>query len=263
MSLIPSESHSFPDNYSSVARLRSASSARSAKTKAPPPPPTPARPVERKVVPLPATARETKSTSPPPAQPVDEQFFQALGKMAEQNVAPLPTAPSQSRSVPPRIKIVPRRPRPVAPASPAEADGAVRQNGNGRGRPPQYRPRAPVTVPKSSPVSQPANVRPAIETPPANRSFVEQPNNEFDFADLSTAVERQAPQDKTFVRFIMVELFALAVLIPSAWLVLSGHVTNSTLIMLLNILTMTAAAAMAVVPIILYAIAPGLARPDR
>lgn len=337
MSLIPSESHSFPDNYSPVARVR----------KPKKPQLSPARPVdkpaERKIVPLPTT-RQTQMISPPPSQPADEQFFQALTKMAGNGVTPPetvappkpsePEPPTQAAAeqffqtlvqmagnnlVPPAIepppeppvaptpaqddaeqffqaltrmggesvgeengalpttkplpkKIVPmpiRRMPPITkgqPLSPADVDESLLLTANGHGRPAQDRPRTPMRrvrpkLPLAKKASAPSGISapPQVAAPVANTSFVEQPNNDFDFADLSSDFDRRSRRAKKFGRFILIELIALAVLIPSAWLILSRHVTHPALMIVLNILTIAAGVTMAVVPIILYAIAPGFA----
>lgn len=255
MSLIPSESHSFPDNYSPVARSR-----RSQKRELSSQRPS-EKPLERKIVSLPAV-RETKVISPAPSQQVDEQFFQALAKMAGSNIAPPATEPWPKTILPAPIERVPRTPI-AQPLSAANVDEASLLTPNGHGRAAQCRPRTPMRVAQSSPVKETTNGQPGVEPSIMRRSFVEEPNNDFDFTDLSSDVEQRARRNKKLVPFILIEFVALAILIPSAWLVLSRHVTSSTLVILLNILTITAAATIAIVPIILYAITPGSSRRDR
>ena len=291
MSLIPSESHSFPDNYSPVARSR-----RSKKCELSPPRPS-EKPVERNVASLAAT-EETKVISPAPAQPVDEQFFQAVIKIAgSSNVAPPATEQSPEASAPavptpgadeqffqalirmagsnivlpegePSPKTIlpapikrPPRASIAQPLSAADVDEASMLIANGHGRASQYRPRTPVRVAQSRPVKNATNGQPGVESPVMSSSFVEQPNNDFDFTELVADIRRRVRRTKKFTRFILIEVFALAILIPSAWLVLSRHVTNPPLVIMLNILTIAAGATMAIVPIIWYAIAPVFSRP--
>lgn len=132
---------------------------------------------------------------------------------------------------------------------------------NGHGRASQYRPRTPVRVAQSRPAKSATNGQPGAESPVTSSSFAEQPNNGFDFTDLAAGIERRVRRKKKFTRFILIEVFALAILLPSAWLVLLRHVSNPTLVIVLNILAITAAAIMAIAPIIFYAIAPVFSRP--
>jgi hypothetical protein len=337
MSLIPSESHSFPDNYSPVACSRKAKRKNLSQTR----PAIEAQ--QRNIVPLPGPARETRTPSPSPGQSPVAQFFQSLGKLAEQGASPLPQqneeilpepngeitppAPSSAASpiaqffqsleklaetngaplaaprreiIPPsppagqnvgeqifqslqnladssappppmeppprRLPIAPirRGPRPpVAPISPENVDEASLLTANGRGRAPQYRPKTPIRIAK--PVAMVPTERPAPEVvrQQATQSFAQQPHDEFDFVDVSADVERSSRRHQKFTRFILIEIIALVVLIPSAWLVLSRHVTSPAMVLLMNILTIAAAVTMAVVPIVLYALAPGFGRPER
>ena len=65
------------------------------------------------------------------------------------------------------------------------------------------------------------------------------------------------------MRLMIAEAIALAVLIPSATLVLTRYLTDPTLILIINILAITAAITAAMIPIILFAIAPTIPRGDR
>lgn len=251
----------------------------------------------------PAPPEESQAAAPPPTQDAVMQFFQSLQRVTETNAAPLPppiaetlppvSAPMQNfgeqifqsletqpdgTEPPPSMDPVPRRvpiapirrvPRPpVAPVSPENVDEASLLTANGRGRAPQYRPKTPMRIAKFAASTQAAArpaVRPApvVARPQASKTFAQQPHDEFDFADVSSDVERSARRDQKFRRFVLIEIIALVVLIPSAWLVLSRHVTSPALILLMNVLTIAAAVTMAVVPIVLYALAPGFGRPDR
>ena len=79
--------------------------------------------------------------------------------------------------------------------------------------------------------------------------------------------EREARSNKPrrgkFLRFMIAEAVALAALIPSATLVLTRYLTDPTLIMVTNIVAITAAITAAMIPIILFAIAPTIPRGDR
>jgi hypothetical protein len=63
-----------------------------------------------------------------------------------------------------------------------------------------------------------------------------------------------------WIRFVVLELIALCVLIPSGWLTLARVLTDPSTVLLLNILTISAAAAVAIIPIVVFAIAPALSR---
>jgi hypothetical protein len=211
--------------------------------------------------PLPAPTREITPASPPAAQNVGEQIFQSLENLADSS-----SPPSPPELAPRRVPIAPirRAPRqPVAPVSPENVDEATLLTANGRGRAAQYRPKTPMRIPKSAGIHPVQRTQPAVEKPRARQSFAEQPHDEFDFADLSADVERSARRHQKFTRFLLIEIIALAVMLPSAWLVLSRHVTSPALVLLMNILTIAAAVIMAVVPIVLYALAPGFGRPER
>ncbi len=210
----------------------------------------------------PAPMPERAAPSPPAAQNFGEQIFQPLENLAEENASAPPAEPAPRR-VP--IEPIRRGPRPpLKPVSPENVDEATLLTANGRGRAAQYRPRTPMRIAKPAagfPAARPAPV--ARPPAPARKTFAAQPHNEFDFTDLSADVERRARRYQKFRRFILIEIVALIVLIPSAWLVLSRQLTSPALILVMNILTIAAAVTMAVVPIIVFALAPGFGRPER
>jgi hypothetical protein len=59
---------------------------------------------------------------------------------------------------------------------------------------------------------------------------------------------------------VILELIALGALIFSGWLTLAHVYPDPSMVVLLNILTISAAAAVAIIPIIFFAIAPALSR---
>ena len=71
------------------------------------------------------------------------------------------------------------------------------------------------------------------------------------------------PRRGKFLRFMIAEAVALAALIPSATLVLTRYLTDPTLIMVTNIEAITAAITAAIIPNIVFAIAPTIPRGDR
>jgi hypothetical protein len=61
-----------------------------------------------------------------------------------------------------------------------------------------------------------------------------------------------------FSRFILVEVIALGVLVPSGAVALSRYFSDPTLVLAMNLLTITAAVVAALVPIIFYAVGPAM-----
>ena len=65
------------------------------------------------------------------------------------------------------------------------------------------------------------------------------------------------------MRFIIAEASAIGVLLLAATFALSSHPVDSALVSAMNIVTIVAAAAVAMLPIIFFAIAPILPRAER
>ena len=89
-------------------------------------------------------------------------------------------------------------------------------------------------------------------------SFAEE--MQIDLFDPDTEAHSKRNRRSRWIRFVMLELLALSVLIPSGWLTLARVYTDPGMILLLNILTISAAGAVAIIPIIFFAIAPALSR---
>lgn len=66
-----------------------------------------------------------------------------------------------------------------------------------------------------------------------------------------------------FIAFMISEASALGVLLPSLAFGLWRGFSNPTLAVSMNVVTITAAAAVAIIPIIFYAIAPIIPRSER
>jgi hypothetical protein len=305
MSLIPSESHSFPDNYSPVARCWkkaneasfSRSPAKRAEETASSPSPTSKKtngsdssPLTRKIINfLTVTEEAVELKAPPPPEHFEKSSAPVPDEMVKPEM-PTPPAPTEEGEVnlqPPRLKIVPRRPRPVAPIAPEDADPNLLLTANGHGRAHQFRPRTPMRVAKPTnhaanlpakldngtaaqsartrkvesvdePEILPTSLRPSK---PVLQPSVEQLRFNDDLPELEPFFREQ--RRSKFIRFVVLEFFATAVLVPSAWLVLSGRITDPTIVILMNILTIAAAAAAVIVPIFLFALSPALPRHKR
>jgi hypothetical protein len=306
MSLIPSESHSFPDNYSPVARCwRKANEASFSRS--------PAKRTDGTALsPLPTSKKANGSDLPPLTRTIinfltvteeavepkalpPEHFEKSSAPVPDEMVEPeIPTLPAPTEEAevnlpPPRLKIVPRRPRPVAPISPEDADPNLLLTANGHGRARQFRPRTPNRVAKPVPANRSVNlpdkidggtaaqtvgtrkvesldeaeIRPTNSRPsePVLQPSVEQLRFNDDQPELEPFFREQ--RRSKLIRFVVLEFFATAVLVPSAWLVLSGRITDPTIVVLMNILTIAAAAAAVIVPIFLFALAPALPRHKR
>ena len=65
------------------------------------------------------------------------------------------------------------------------------------------------------------------------------------------------------IRFIIAEISAICVLALAGTLAVSWQLTDATLTLLVNVLTIAAAAAVAVIPIVFFAIRPILPRGER
>jgi hypothetical protein len=112
------------------------------------------------------------------------------------------------------------------------------------------------------PVNRPVERRNLTEKPrptyaPAVSSVEELQIDLFDpDPELQSKPNRRSP----WIRFVILELIALAILILSGWLTLARVHPAPSMVVLLNILTISAAAAVAIIPIIFFAIAPALSR---
>ena len=89
------------------------------------------------------------------------------------------------------------------------------------------------------------------------------PSEQFDFDEAAAAPYLRQRRRKKLARFFLLEFAAIAVLVPSAGVVLSHDLTNATLVTLMNILTISAAVAVAIIPIMVFAIGPAFTRDRR
>ena len=80
--------------------------------------------------------------------------------------------------------------------------------------------------------------------------------------EMFSAKETRSGQTRRskVVRLMVAEAVALAVLLPSATLVLTRYLTDPTLILITNIVAISAAITAALIPIVLFAIAPTIPR---
>jgi len=94
---------------------------------------------------------------------------------------------------------------------------------------------------------------------PLPDSSVEQ----FDFEEDAAAPFLRQRRRKKLARFFLYEFLAIAVLVPSAAVVLSRDLSSPALVMLMNVLTISAAVVAAIIPILVFAIGPAFTRDRR
>jgi len=270
MSLIPSESYSFPDHFTQTI-----SHSRNPRRKTSPPEGEPET-LPQEIPPSATVTRESPQKHPPTAGPEPAKREAALPP------APRPELPRRKSLVPARLKPKLRwNSRAVTPEpNPALINGDL-QNGamnvvsEKTGATKLARPARPGPVPQA-PVSA-AEIMQALATRSASRleyevqvdapqpiaPAVETPSHEtqMDMFALEPApyLEKKRRRSK-FARFIMCEAVTLAVLLPLAILGLCRVFSDPTLVLLVNILTIAAAVTAALIPILFFAVTPTLPR---
>ncbi len=313
MSLIPSESYSFPDHFTST--VRSSRKPKEENTEAvhvekprpkpkivalpdPPPPvaieaetifeeplveetlpeiepPVPEMPVLDK--PAPPNPALRRATAPPPripqapprkmAMPVLKPKVRWNNRSASSEPAPAQNNGNGAQDAlvdsAPAQNVIPIQPAKVQSRAPAPPTAAPRPMP--AAPPPVARP-MPAPVPKPAPVPQ---MRPAQRpAPPPKRRPAPVSNGQADFFEMfaedsqrGAAVKRR--RQTKFRRFIVYEGAILAVLLPLVILGLTLDVTAPALRWAINIFTIAAAVAAAVIPIVFYAFTPTLPELER
>jgi hypothetical protein len=246
MSLIPNESYSFPDHF-----LRAQSRARAQHQKN-----------------LAAPAKKTRESTP--AQAVVRALAPVERPLApvERPLAPVerPLVPVERPSAPIERAPAPivRAPAPIVPApatlprSAAAAPVKVTPSVRPRGLTPRptapAKPARPAFVPRQ-PASQPKIPKSARqEAAPAVDEF------QFDLFPEKTHRRNNRPHRGKLLRFFLFEGLAALVLAPCAVLIFLRYLTDPTLIMVTNIAAIASAIALAIIPIVFFAIGPTLPR---
>jgi len=296
MSLIPSESYSFPDHFT-VTKAAS-------RNPKPEPEPVPLQPARKKptIVPLP-------DPKPQPAPVVQRQNPEPV---RNKPVAPPPNpAIRRASAPPPRVPETPALRKISLPATlkpkvrwnqraPAMDPAAVSQNGTDQFPSPttlpppaqnviQMKPAKSPSPPRMIARPAPAVVQPAViqnempvapakpaapkipamppqPTPQAPRQGVVQ-NPQADFFQMfaesgETAIVRRRRKTK-FRRFVICEAAALTVLLPLAIVGLAHRPSTGALLWVMNISTIASAVAAALIPIFFYALTPTLPEIER
>jgi hypothetical protein len=237
MSLIPNESYSFPDHFlRAQSRARAQHQKNSAAPAKKPRESTPSRPVVRAPAPI---ERAPVAVERPPA-PVDRPLASVEPAPAPIARAPVPIirAPvTPPRAAAPPVKVKPNvRPRGLTPRPTAAA-----------------KPARPAFVPR--PASQPKIAKSARhEAAPAVEEF------QFDLFPEKTHRRANRPHRGKLLRFFLFEGLAALVLIPCAILIFLRYLTDPTLITVTNIAAIASAIALAIIPIVFFAIGPTLPR---
>jgi hypothetical protein len=292
MSLIPSESYSFPDHFT-----RTVVPSRKPKNEEPKPAPLETRRQRPAIVPLPD----------PQAQPAPVVRREYLEPVRSKAPAPAPNPALRRVSAPPpRIPEAPLRKMSLPPTlkpkvrwnTRAPAMDPSPTNGNGAEPIPYATPMAPVqnVIPmKPARLAHPSRMMPPpradmvqnhISHAPANpvapvkpakpvqtQSLPETPrpaavsNPQADLFEMfaqtgETAFSKRRRKMK-MRRFIVCESAALAVFLPLAILGLARHPDNVAIVWIMNILTITFAVTAALLPIFFFAFTPTLPEIDR
>jgi|ERR1700736_212640 len=288
MSLIPSESYSFPDHFSRTV-------VPSRRPKDEQPEPTPRK--TRAIVPLPSPqARPAPAVPRENSEPVRSKAPAPVPNPALRRVsAPpprIPEAPVRKMSLPPTLKPKVRwNTRAPAMDSAPIADNGAEQTPHAMPTAPaknviQMKPARVVRPPRMMPPPQPETVQnpspepPAEPVAPVKQAIPVQPqsvpealrpvatsNPQADFFEMfaetgETALSKRRRKRK-MRRFIICESAALVVLLPLVILGLSHHPNNVALVWIMNICTIASAVAAALLPIFFFAFTPTLPELER
>lgn len=309
MSLIPSESYSFPDHFTSTV-----TPSRRPKQEKPEPEKLRKRP---EIVALPDPEPEPVVAAEPAFEPevMAEIWEPEVPQFKAPPPAPKPNpAARRAHAPPPRIPQAPVRKIALPPTlkpkvrwnnrAPATDPSGNRNNGNGNGttevptaplppaqnvipmraarpapapRPLQAAPPRPVmpqaplqAQPPRKPAPAPAQMRP-VQPRPASASPKPAPprvpTSQADFfeafAENSYEIASKRRREMKFRRFLACEGAALLILLPLVILGLTLNISAPALRWIMNILTIVAAIAAVVIPIIFYAATPTLPELER
>jgi hypothetical protein len=286
MSLIPSESYSFPDHFTTTVIPS---------RKPPEPAPVDTRQKKRSIVALPSPKPQpAPATSPENSEAVRSKPTVPVPNPALRRVsAPpprIPEVPVRKIALPPSLKPKVRwnmrapamDTAPVvhndgeqlsreAPMPPAQ--NVIQMKPARPPRPPRVMPPPESLVPQNPVPPRPKPTAVAKPTQPAQAQIPESPhrvavsNPQADFFEMfaqsgETALSKRRRKAK-MRRFIACESAALAVLLPLAILGLSRHPDNVALVWIMNILTIASAVTAALLPIIFFAFTPTLPEIER
>jgi hypothetical protein len=270
MSLIPSESYSFPDHFTSTV-------VPSRKPKNEQPEPPRKRPA---IVPLPSpqaqpapmvrreNSEPVRSKAPTPApNPALRRVSAPPPRIPEAPVRKMPLPPTLKPKVRWNMRAPAMDPNPIAengaeqiPHAPptAPAQNVIQMRPARVPRPPRMMPAPPANI-VQRPIPEPS----AHETPRA--AAVSNPQADFfeTFAQTGETALSKRRRKAKMRRFIVCESAAVAVLLPLVILGLSHHPENVALVWIMNISTIASAVAAALLPIFFFALTPTLPEIER
>jgi hypothetical protein len=179
--------------------------------------------------------------------------------------APLPPAPRPQQMFPPPENFV----RPVNPVPAPRPAPPVRSENLAPRPAARVAPARPVPAPKQVPrTPAKAAVQPVYKMPakPAPRpAAIPNPQSDFFemFAESNENVVLKRRHKEKMRRFVVCEGIAVGILLPLMILGLTVHAQNIALHWILNILTISAAVAAALIPILFFALTPTLPEIER
>jgi hypothetical protein len=281
MPLIPSESLSFPDDFSrAITRARALNeakataallNARGKRTRGrgviPPPPPeeppavqvpvnlTPSKPVATKIPPMRAPVPEPPRAKSVPAEtlPVKETPLPEpvpVSSVVPILPKPLPKVLPPKKNLPAKAALEKAAPIKLRPRALGETPANVAARAQAENQPPVNRPqekRVPIRITPTFPIA-PKRVQPVfdqVEDEPESRPQV------------------RGHRRRKLTRFIFIEGIAVGVLVPTAILALTHYFTDPVMVWIMNGLTITGALVAGIVPILFFAISPTLPRIER
>jgi hypothetical protein len=237
MSLIPSESYSFPDHFTAAAKNGNNGNGNGANRFVPEPEPLlpPAQNViqMKPASPAPRPPREMPRPERIPPPPIRKSI-----PVAPRPSAPPPAMPKPAAFAPPQKPVQPIRPAPAPPPLPK------RQNAR------------PIAPAQPNPPMR-AAPRPVVVAPDPQTDFFQ------DFAESGeTAVSKRRRKAK-MRRFLICESIAVGVLLPLVIVGLAHRPESVALVWIMNIMTIASAVAAALIPILFFTLNPTLPEIER
>lgn len=234
-----------------------------------PPPRIPALPVRKIALAPPLKPKVRWNNRAPAMNPSPPVANNGNGNGSESIVREVPPLPARNviqmrppgppQMLPRPDSRAPENPRPVVPESVEDQPETLWPQNPLQMAPPEAKPPSP--TPKATP-AQPGPVsRPAAPTP----AQLAMPQTDFfdAFAESNQAIVWKRCRSQKMRRFIVCESVAVGILLPLAGIGVLFHPENAGLHWILNILTISAAVASALIPIIFFAATPTLPEIER
>jgi hypothetical protein len=284
MSLIPNESYSFPEDFEWTVR-----GSKKPEEKVSLPPATGPRPLNEPAPEPPAVRPELTrqlQAAPPQAKPEKQKSVRRIPppiiREKPRSIAPVPSVVRRepARNNIPAVVHLKRKVRYnahlVAPERSPESKAAVPPasliNGAPKQKPQLPQTPGPIQHPVAIPTPRPAATRVPASSPRPNVPVAPVPaasapaipaeeQIEFELSDVAPSYPRRWSRKR--VRFLVCEGIAIAALMLFAILGLLRTFSGRSAGLYINILTIAAAVAATLIPILFFAIGPTLPRDDR